>query len=151
METSGGGLFRHIGLRSATALVIANIIGAGIFTSTGFQAESLGHPGYIFALWIVGGVLAFCGALCYAAGLVPEISNDVVNIDNAMRWGFAWRKGPFELLDALGPNRVIAKLEADGQPLPAMLQVLKDAGGDSFYRNDGGEFLGLDGAYHPVI
>jgi basic amino acid/polyamine antiporter, APA family len=60
------GLIRGIGLKSATALVIANIIGAGIFTSTGFQAGALGHPGYIFLLWIVGGVLAFCGALCYA-------------------------------------------------------------------------------------
>ncbi len=60
------GLIRGIGLKSATALVIANIIGAGIFTSTGFQAGALGHPGYIFALWLVGGLLAFCGAVCYA-------------------------------------------------------------------------------------
>lgn len=60
------GLIRGIGLKSATALVVANIIGAGIFTSTGFQAGSLGHPGYIFLLWIIGGLLAFCGALCYA-------------------------------------------------------------------------------------
>ncbi len=60
------GLIRGIGFKSATALVIANIIGAGIFTSTGFQAGSLGHPGFIFLLWIVGGLLAFCGALCYA-------------------------------------------------------------------------------------
>jgi len=60
------GLIRGISLKSATALVIANIIGAGIFTSTGFQAGALGNPSYIFLLWIVGGVLAFCGALCYA-------------------------------------------------------------------------------------
>ncbi len=59
-------LIRGIGLKSATALVIANIIGAGIFTSTGFQAAALGHPGYIFLLWGLGGLLAFCGALCYA-------------------------------------------------------------------------------------
>ncbi len=65
-NTHNPGLIRGIGLRSATALVIANIIGAGIFTSTGFQAGALGHPGYIFLLWIVGGILAFCGALCYA-------------------------------------------------------------------------------------
>lgn len=90
------------------------------------------------------------GTLLCAAGLVPEISNDVVNIDNAMRWGFAWRKGPFQLLDALGPNRVIAKLETEGQSLPTMLQALKNSGVDSFYRADGAEFLGLDGAYHPV-
>jgi APA family basic amino acid/polyamine antiporter len=60
------GLHRYIGLRSAVALVVANVIGAGIFTTTGFQAADLGHPGYIFGLWIVGGVLALCGALCYA-------------------------------------------------------------------------------------
>jgi APA family basic amino acid/polyamine antiporter len=65
-SNSNGGLLRHIGLRSATALVVANIIGAGIFTSTGFQAADLGHPAYIFLLWVVGGVLAFCGALCFA-------------------------------------------------------------------------------------
>lgn len=57
---------RPFRLRSATALVIANMIGAGIFTSTGFQAAELGHPGIIFLLWIVGGVLALCGALSYA-------------------------------------------------------------------------------------
>jgi APA family basic amino acid/polyamine antiporter len=66
MNTSSNGLLRHFRLRSATALVIANIIGAGIFTSTGFQAADLGHTGFIFLLWIVGGVLAFCGALCFA-------------------------------------------------------------------------------------
>lgn len=66
MSDRGGGLRRHIGFRSATALVVANIIGAGIFTTTGFQTADLGHPGIIFLLWIVGGVLALCGALCYA-------------------------------------------------------------------------------------
>ena len=65
-DAQNQGLIRGIGLKSATALVIANIIGAGIFTSTGFQAGALGHPGYIFLLWILGGLLAFCGALCYA-------------------------------------------------------------------------------------
>lgn len=61
-----GELGRHIGLRSAIALVIANVIGAGIFTTTGFQAADLGSPALIFALWAVGGLLAYCGALCYA-------------------------------------------------------------------------------------
>lgn len=59
------GLARHVGLRTATALVVANIIGAGIFTTTGFQAADLGHPGIIFGLWILGGLLALAGALCY--------------------------------------------------------------------------------------
>ena len=54
-----------IGLRSAIALVIANMIGAGIFTTTGFQVADLGDPLRIFGVWICGGILALCGALCY--------------------------------------------------------------------------------------
>jgi len=65
---------KYFGLKSATALVVANIIGAGIFTTTGFQAADLGHPLYILLLWVVGGGLAFCGALCYAelGSMMPE-------------------------------------------------------------------------------
>lgn len=59
-------LRRDLALRSAAALVVANIIGAGIFTTTGFQAADLGHPLIILGLWVLGGVLALCGALCYA-------------------------------------------------------------------------------------
>ena len=67
-------------LRSATALVIANMIGAGIFTTTGFQAADLGHPLYIFVLWVVGGVLALLGALCYAelGAMMPHAGAEYV-------------------------------------------------------------------------
>ena len=90
------------------------------------------------------------GALAYAADLVPEISDDIVNIDRAMRWGFAWRQGPFQLLDSLGPARFAARLESEGKPLPAMLGVLRQDGAERFYRADESEFLGRDGAWHPV-
>lgn len=60
-----GHLRRSIGVRAAAAVVVANIIGAGIFTTTGFQAADLGDPMPIYLLWILGGVLALCGALCY--------------------------------------------------------------------------------------
>ncbi len=90
------------------------------------------------------------GTLRYAADLVPEISDDVVNIDRAIRWGFAWMKGPFELLDVVGPLRVIDKIEAEGGEIPAMLRVLRDSGSTSFYRSDGTEFLGLDGRWYSV-
>ena len=65
MSREAGGLRPHIGFRSATALVIANVIGAGIFTTTGFQAADLGNPYLILLLWVIGGILAYCGALCY--------------------------------------------------------------------------------------
>lgn len=73
-------LLKHVRLRSAAALVVANIIGAGIFTTTGFQAQALGHPGWILALWVVGGILAFCGALCYAelGAAMPQAGGEYV-------------------------------------------------------------------------
>ena len=92
----------------------------------------------------------FGGTLRYAADLIPEIADDVVNIDRAIRWGFNWVKGPFEMLDHLGPARVITKIESEGGDVPAMLAVLRDAGADTFYRNDGAEFLGADGEYHQT-
>jgi APA family basic amino acid/polyamine antiporter len=56
------------------------MIGAGIFTTTGFQAAAIGHPGYILALWVVGGVLALCGALCYAelGAAMPKAGGEYV-------------------------------------------------------------------------
>ncbi len=86
------GLVRGIGLKSAIALVIANIIGAGIFTSTGFQAGALGHPGYIFLVWIIGGILALCGALCYAelGAAMPRAGGEYVYLRETygMSFGF---------------------------------------------------------------
>ncbi|UCH74607.1 MAG: 3-hydroxyacyl-CoA dehydrogenase family protein [Rhodospirillales bacterium] len=97
-----------------------------------------------FAWALMGGTLA------YAADLVPEISDDIVNVDRAMRWGFAWKQGPFEMLDVLDPPAVITRLEQNHRPVPNMLALLRDAGVDRFYRDEGKEFLGTDGRYHAV-
>lgn len=88
--------------------------------------------------------------LCYAAALVPEISDDIVNIDRAMRWGFNWRRGPFEMIDHIGAQTLLAHLDAAGESPPKMLQVLRDNGAESFYRNDGGEYLSADGSWRAV-
>ena len=76
------GLARGVGLRSATALVVASMIGAGIFTTTGFQAQDLGHPGWILVLWALGGVLAWCGALAFAelGAMMPKAGAEYVYI-----------------------------------------------------------------------
>lgn len=94
------GLIRGIGLKSAVALVIANIIGAGIFTSTGFQAGALGNPGYIFLLWIIGGALAFCGALCYAelGAAMPRAGGEYVYLSHTYGLSFGFMSAFVSLL-----------------------------------------------------
>ncbi len=88
--------------------------------------------------------------LCYTADLVPDISNDIVNVDRAMKWGFGWKKGPFELIDELGAQKLIDLVNANNMGMPKMLQVLLDAGETNFYRNEGQEYLGTDGSWHTV-
>jgi len=61
----GNGLKREIGFFSATILVVANMIGTGIFTTSGFIIQELGSPGSLLLCWIIGGIFALSGALCY--------------------------------------------------------------------------------------
>ncbi len=88
--------------------------------------------------------------LSYAAALVPEIADDIHAVDEAMRLGYAWKWGPFELIDKLGPAWFAERLAADGMPVPPLLSQV---GEGSFYRTDGGklQFFGTDGAYHDVV
>jgi APA family basic amino acid/polyamine antiporter len=85
-------LDRSIGLTTATAVVVANMIGAGIFTTTGFQAADLGNPVTIFVLWGVGGLLALCGALCYGelGAAKPQAGGEYVYLREAFGGSFAF-------------------------------------------------------------
>jgi basic amino acid/polyamine antiporter, APA family len=62
---NGNGLRREIGLFSATVLVIANMMGTGIFTTSGFIMAEVGDPRVLLLCWLCGGLFALCGALCY--------------------------------------------------------------------------------------
>jgi 3-hydroxyacyl-CoA dehydrogenase len=75
----------------------------------------------------------------YTAMRVPEIADDIVNIDNAVRWGFAWEIGIFETWDALGVQAVCDLMKEEGLDLPPLVQALLDAGLDSFYASANGE------------
>ena len=86
--------------------------------------------------------------LAYSADRVPEIADDIVNVDRAMRWGFSWAEGPFELIDRIGAARFTERLVSEGKPVPAMLKVLQSAGAESFYQD--GKFLGVDGNWHEI-
>jgi 3-hydroxyacyl-CoA dehydrogenase len=70
-------------------------------------------------------------SLCYAASLIPEVGNSPVGIDDAMKLGYNWIKGPFELLDDIGLDYFINRLESDNTAVPAFLL---EARGSSFYR-----------------
>ncbi len=64
-QLNGSGLRREIGLFSATILVIANMVGTGIFTTSGFILAEVGSVGALLLCWLFGGIFALCGALCY--------------------------------------------------------------------------------------
>jgi APA family basic amino acid/polyamine antiporter len=77
---------------SATAIVVSNMIGTGIFTSTGFMAGDLGSAGIIFLAWMVGAAFAFCGALTYSELAVnhPQSGGEYVYLTKSYgpSWGF---------------------------------------------------------------
>lgn len=87
--------------------------------------------------------------LAYAASLVPEIADDIASVDEAMRLGYNWKQGPFEMIDALGPKWFAEKLAEDGIEVP---ELLKKIGDEKFYKVDDGKLhqFGTDGKYHEI-
>src|SRR6202795_1257788 len=72
----------------------------------------------------------------YSANRIPEISDTVVEIDRAMRLGFNWKLGPFELWDAAGVEVTVARMKKEGRPLAANVEQLLAAGKKSWYGDD---------------
>lgn len=114
-------------------------------------AAVLGHPD-------IGGRYAqsvMLKVLHYAASLVPEISDSIRNIDDAMKAGYAWKWGPFELIDRLayggasGTAVFVQQCEKAGLPVPRIIQV---AAGRPLYKTEGGSewVLALNGEYERI-
>lgn len=87
--------------------------------------------------------------LAYAAMIVPEATATVLGVDDAMKLGYNWKAGPFEMIDRIGAANLRARLEAAGIGIPPILQQVGDG---TFYRVEGGkrQYFGLDGTYHDV-
>lgn len=86
--------------------------------------------------------------LIYSVNRIPEIADDVVNIDNAMKWGFNWEIGPFEMLDGIGIDYFVERAEKDGINVPEKLKKVKQ-----FYKIEDGRRYFYDFAtenYKPV-
>jgi 3-hydroxyacyl-CoA dehydrogenase len=84
-------------------------------------------------LW--GGLSDMC---LYAARRVPEISDNVVDVDRAMRWGFGWELGPFEILDAIGVKAFAAQVQKEGRALPPVIEKVLASGRQGFYESEKG-------------
>ncbi|HUJ04307.1 MAG TPA: enoyl-CoA hydratase-related protein, partial [Rhizomicrobium sp.] len=93
----------------------------------------------------------------YSAERVPEISDRIVEIDRAMRWGYAHKLGPFELWDALGFEDVCKRLEADQRAIPENIQKMRQSGAKSLYRfadangKPGTEYFDLNAAAYKKL
>lgn len=90
--------------------------------------------------------------LLYTAERAGEIADDIVNIDKAMKWGFNWQTGPFETWDAIGVAKSVARMEAEGETVPAWVKDLLAQGKTSFYETAEGKtsFYTLKGEFKGI-
>jgi len=77
-------------------------------------------------------------ALVYAANRVPEISDTIVEIDNAMKWGYNFEMGPFELWDAYGVDKAVERMKKEGLAVPANVAAMLEKGHTCFYKLENG-------------
>jgi 3-hydroxyacyl-CoA dehydrogenase len=90
-------------------------------------------------LW--GGISETC---LYAARRVPEISDNVVDVDRAMRWGFGWELGPFEIMDVIGVKAFAGQLQKEGRTVPPVIQKVLASGRKGFYESEKGSTTVFD-------
>jgi len=89
----------------------------------------------------------------YSANRIPEIADTIVEIDNAIKWGFGWEIGVFETWDAIGLERSVERMRSEGAAIPANIEKMLAAGAKTFYKRENGEteFYDLvNGIYKPV-
>jgi 3-hydroxyacyl-CoA dehydrogenase len=88
---------------------------------------------------------ACVGDTClYAARRIPEIANSVVDLDRAMRWGFGWELGPFEIWDAIGAERMAKAPEQEGKQMPPLVAKVLASTKKSFYETEKGSMRYFD-------
>jgi 3-hydroxyacyl-CoA dehydrogenase len=90
--------------------------------------------------------------MIYAANRIPEIADNIVEIDNAMKWGFAHELGVFETWDAIGVEQSVARMREEGRAIPANVEKMLGAGAKSFYKTENGArhfFDFASGEYKP--
>jgi len=103
---------RQLGLTVTAAIVVANMIGTGVFTSTGFQAASLHDPWTILACWVIGGVVALCGAATYAelGSMMPKAGGEYVYLREAYHPAVGFMSGWVSLTAGFSAPIAVAAL-----------------------------------------
>jgi 3-hydroxyacyl-CoA dehydrogenase len=94
---------------------------------------------------------AVYNTLAYASRRVPEITDQLVNVDRAMRWGYAHELGPFELWDALGVRQTMRAMEAEGIAVAPWVEEMLAEGCETFYRSDNGRLSYYDQSRRTYI
>ena len=91
--------------------------------------------------------------LLYSAEKIPEVSDDIVNIDRAMKWGYNWELGPFEVWDAIGLKSSLKRMEKEGEKIPPFVDKLLGKGYTSFYEKKDGRtfYFDLGAGQHQAI
>lgn len=91
--------------------------------------------------FIWGGLSEMC---LYAARRVPEISDNIVDVDRAMRWGFGWELGPFEVMDAIGVKAFAGQVQKEGRSVPVVIEKVLVSGRAGFYESEKGSSTVFD-------
>jgi 3-hydroxyacyl-CoA dehydrogenase len=89
----------------------------------------------------------------YAANRIPEIADTIVEIDNAIKWGFGWEIGVFEAWDAIGVRESVERMKTEGQAVPESVEKMLASGAETFYKNEAGNRSFYDlvkGEYRPM-
>ncbi|WP_419957275.1 3-hydroxyacyl-CoA dehydrogenase/enoyl-CoA hydratase family protein [Psychrobacillus psychrotolerans] len=89
--------------------------------------------------------------LIYSAKLHGEIADNIVAIDQGMKWGFGWQQGPFEIWDAIGVKESVEKMSAEGLEIPVFAQSLLDKGFESFYKEEDGDQYYFNGTDYSLV
>ena len=85
--------------------------------------------------FIWGGLSEMC---LYAARRVPEISDNLADVDRAMRWGFGWELGPFEMMDAVGVKAFATQVQREGRAISSVIEKVLSTGRKGFYETEKG-------------
>jgi 3-hydroxyacyl-CoA dehydrogenase len=83
-------------------------------------------------------------SLLYAAQRIPEIADDLYNVDNALKWGFNWEGGPFEGWDAIGVEESVARMKKEGKAIPPLVEKLLKKKYQTFYQKKNGKLYFFD-------